>query len=103
MASKNYVKGRSFEYSFLNQLEKKGEAVKSGRFFASRGVTDVWWVDKQGRHNEAQLKYSKKRSPYISPHELVELKKFAEKFSPYFRTWLVKREAYKPIEMELMT
>ena len=101
MSNKNYVSGRNFEYAFLKELEKKGIAVKSGRFYASKGVTDVWWVDKKGIHNEAQLKYSKKK-PYIAPHELRELKKFAKKLCPFIKVWLVKRQAYKAIEMELI-
>ena len=99
--NKNYVSGRNFEYNFLKKLEESGKSVKSGRFYASQGPTDVWWVDKSAFHNEAQLKYSRKK-PYISPHEMTSLRKFAESVSPFIKVWIVKKQYRKPIEMELV-
>ena len=74
MVNKNYRRGSSFESRFIANLLKNGDSVKGGRFFASKGITDVWWVDIEGVHNEAQLKFSSKKNPYISPKELEELK-----------------------------
>ncbi len=63
MPNKNKLKGTAFESRFIAKLLKDRNAVKAGRFYASKGVTDVWWVDDQGRHNEAQLKFSTKAKP----------------------------------------
>ncbi len=102
MTNKNYVAGRNFESRFLKQLLDAKIAVKGGRFFASKGVTDVWWVDKKGIHNEAQLKYSKNK-PYISPHEMQNLKEFAIKFDGKIAVWLIKKQSRKTLEMVLVT
>ena len=94
--------GASFEARFLTQLIRNKDAVKGGRFYASKGFTDVWWVDLKGIHNEAQLKFSSKKNPYISPHELEDLKLFARKMKGYMKIWLVKKQTRKPIDMELL-
>lgn len=99
--NKNYVAGRNFESRFLNKLLEKGLAVKGMRFQGSKGVTDVWWVDKKGIHHEAQLKYSVKK-PYIAPHEMQELRVFARKMKGIMNVWLVKKSAYKPVDMRLV-
>ena len=70
MPNLNYRKGTSFEARFIKNLIKNNDAVKGGRFFASKGITDVWWVDVKGVHNEAQLKFSSIATPRITPHEL---------------------------------
>lgn len=100
MPNKNYIKGVAFEARFITKLLKMGEAIKVGRFYASKGITDVWWVNNQGVHNEAQLKYSSKKQPYISPKELQELTKFARKFKKTIPVWLVKKQSRKPVTME---
>lgn len=102
MTNKNYTSGAAFEARFIGQLLKKGIAVKAGRFYASKGFTDVWWVDKKGIHNEAQLKYSKIKKPYIAPHELQELKRHAREMDGYMRVWLVKKQAHEPVDMMLV-
>ena len=102
MPNKNYRIGSSFEARFLVNLIKNEDAVKGGRFYASKGITDVWWVDIKGVHNEAQLKFSSKKKPYISPRELEDLKRFARKMKPYMKIWLVKKQTRKPIDMELL-
>jgi len=98
--NKNYRSGTSFEARFLVKLIKDDKAVKGGRFYASRGVTDIWWVDNQGRHNEAQLKFSGIKEPYISPAELDKLKLFATDMSGKILVWLVKKQSRKRITME---
>lgn len=102
MPNKNFRSGTAFEARFIANLLKNGDAVKAGRFFASKGVTDVWWVDTKAAHNEAQLKFSKKK-PYISPRELEDLKRFARSMKSYMKIWLVKKQARKKLEMDLMT
>ncbi len=103
MPNLNYRKGASFEGRFIANLIKNKDAVKAGRFFASKGITDVWWVDIKGVHNEAQLKFSSIKNPYISPHELEDLKRFARRMKGYMKIWLVKKQSRKPIVMELLT
>jgi len=100
MSNKNYRKGASFEARFLAKLIKDDKAVKGGRFYASRGVTDIWWADYQGRHNEAQLKFSSIREPYISPDEIEKLKVFATEMTGKIIVWLVMKQFRKPITME---
>lgn len=101
MPNKNYQKGASFEARFIAKMVKTGRAIKAGRFYASKGVTDVWWADNNGIHNEAQLKYSKNR-PYISPAELQRLKRFAKSSRGKIPVWLVTKKAYGKLTMELM-
>lgn len=100
MPNLNYRKGASFEARFLVKLIKDGKAVKGGRFYASKGITDIWWVDNQGRHNEAQLKFSSNKEPYISPRELQKLKIFATDMIGKIIVWLVKKQSRKPLTME---
>ena len=100
MPNKNYRKGASFESRFITNLKKDGYAIKAGRFYASKGVTDVWWVDDKGHHNEAQLKFSSKTTPYISPAEMQKLELFATDMDGKILVWLVKKQSRKPIIME---
>ena len=100
MVNKNYRKGASFESRFIANLLKDKHAVKGGRFFASKGITDVWWVDNSGRHNEAQLKFSSKTNPYISPNEMQKLELFATDMNGKILVWLVKKQSRKPMIME---
>jgi Holliday junction resolvase len=103
MVNKNYRKGSSFESRFIANLLRNEDAVKGGRFYASKGITDVWWVDVKGVHNEAQLKFSSIKKPYISPNEMEELKRFARQMKNYMKIWLIKKQSRKKIEMELVT
>lgn len=99
MVNKNFRKGAAFEARFIASLIKNKNAVKGGRFYASKGVTDVWWVDNDGRHNEAQLKFSSKQDPYISTLERENLKSFATKMYGKIIVWLVKKQSRKPMSM----
>ncbi len=103
MPNLNYRKGASFEGRFIANLIKNEDAVKGGRFFASKGITDVWWVDIEGVHNEAQLKFSSIKNPYISPYELEDLQRFARRMKKYMKIWLVKKQSRKPLVMELLS
>jgi hypothetical protein len=102
MTNKNYVAGRNFESRFLADLKKRNKSIKGGRFYGSKGITDVWWVSPKGVHHEAQLKYSRKK-PYIHPQEMQELQKFSKEMNGKILVWLVKKQARKTIEMELVT
>ena len=87
--NKNYISGRSYEQRFVNQRLKRG-AVVSKRFYASRGITDVYWVDKEGTYSEAQLKYSSKTTkPYISKQEEEDLRQYARNMP--FPVFLVRK------------
>jgi len=99
LTNKNYISGKNFEGRFILNLIKSGKAIRGGRFYGSKGATDVWWVDRQGTHNEAQLKYSKIK-PYISPQELAELQLFAESLRPQIFVFLVMK---KSGEKEIIT
>lgn len=103
MVNKNKRIGTSFESRFIAKLLKDGIAVKAGRFYSSIGVTDVWWLSKEGRHHEAQLKFSSIKEPYMPKEELWELRAFANKFEKQITTWLVKKQARKPQSMEKIT
>jgi len=94
VTNKNYVSGKNFEGRFIARLIESGKAVRGGRFYGSKGATDVWWVDRQGTHNEAQLKFSKTK-PYISPRELIELGEFAKSVRPQIFVFLVMKSAGK--------
>jgi len=96
----NKKRGIAFESRFIAKLIRDKIAVKAGRFYASLGITDVWWVDYDGRHNEAQLKFSSKQKPYIFPAELEKLKLFATDMNGKILVWLVKKQSRKPIQME---
>ena len=100
MTNKNYKIGASFESRFIANLLKNKDAIKAGRFFASKGVTDVWWVDVKGHHNEAQLKFSSKSKPYISSAEMQKLQLFATDMDGKILVWLVKKQSRKPVIME---
>lgn len=82
MPNLNYRKGATYERRFVNDLLKSGRAIKANRFFASRGVTDVYWVEQDGRYCEAQLKYtsSRDKKAYISPKERDTICEYAAKY-----------------------
>lgn len=111
MPNLNYRKGSAFERRFIKDLLDDKitygsitlHALKADRFPASSGVCDVWWCNEFGKHNEAQLKYSSKKEPYITPTELANLKKFAKEMDGKIIVWLVKKQAHKPMSMELVT
>lgn len=103
MVNKNFRSGTAYEARFLANLLRNEDAVKGGRFYASKGITDVWWVDVKGVHNEAQLKFSSKKKPYISPHELEDLKRFARRMKSYMKVWLVTKQSRRKQVMELLT
>jgi len=84
--NRSYIKGRNFEYRWLESFKKK--IVRGERFYASKGITDVWYYLKDGTYHEDQLKYSTKRIPYISPDEMLILIQYALD-NPYIIVGLV--------------
>jgi hypothetical protein len=99
--NKNFRSGTAFEARFIARLLDEKKAIKAGRFYASKGITDVWWVSPQGVHNEAQLKFSK-NNPYIHPNELKKLQEFANKVTGAIGVWLVTKQSRKPIQMRCL-
>jgi len=100
MGSKNYKIGASFESRFLKKLLKDEKVILGGRFYASKGICDVWWVNNKGVYSQAQLKYSTIKKPYISPKEIQRLRQFAREMP--FPVWLVTKQKGKKIVMELV-
>ena len=100
MASRNYRIGASFERRFVNDLLKSGKAIIANRFYASKGVTDVYWVEPNGQYNEAQLKYSKD-TPYISPKEKTRVIEYASKLHQ-IQVWIILKEYRKSAIWEKM-
>ena len=98
MPNLNYQKGRSFETRFCNNLLKSGRAVIAKRFFASKGVTDVYWVERDGRYCEAQLKYSRTKA-YISPKEKDRVCEYAAKLHQ-ITVWIVLKSWRQDAEWE---
>ena len=98
MPNLNYRRGASFERRFVNELLKSERAIISNRFYASKGVMDVYWVDQDGRYNEAQLKYSKNK-PYISPKEREIICKYAAKYHQ-ITVWIILKSFRKKTEWE---
>lgn len=96
MPNLNYRKGASFERRFVNDLLKSGSAIKANRFYASKGITDVFWVEKDGRYCEAQLKYTsiKDKKAYISPKERETLCEYAAKYLQ-ITVWIVLKSYRK--------
>jgi len=86
--------GTAYELRFIAKLLKTGEAVKAGRFYSSKGVTDCWWLDINGRHHEAQLKFSTYQMPTIPKEELWTLRTFANKYEKQITTWLIKKQSH---------
>lgn len=94
MASKNYKIGASFERRFVNDLLKSGDAIIANRFYGSKGICDVYWVERDGKYNEAQLKYSKNK-PHISPKERDRVIEYASKFLQ-INVWIILKEYRRP-------
>ena len=92
MVNKNYQKGRGFEYRWLEKLKHTGQLVRGERFYASKGITDVWYYLRDKTYHEDQLKYSTKRKPYISTEEMTILIQYAMD-NPYIIVKLVSGRA----------
>lgn len=98
MPNLNYRKGAAFERRFIQNLIQTGEAIVADRHYGSKGVTDVYWVDKSGKYHEAQLKYSKNK-PYISPKEKEQVVKYAKRL-PQITVWIVLKSFRKDTQWE---
>jgi len=91
--NKNKKKGHGYEARVLNKILSSGGGVRGRRFYASLGETDIWWVDKNGHHHEAQCKYSTTK-PMIKPSEREKLMKFAKKFEHQMSVWLIMKSKH---------
>lgn len=101
MPNRNYRKGYSFESRFSKKLIRDGKAVRSGRFYASKGICDVWWVDFKGNYNEAQLKFATGK-PYISPKEMRRIKSYAKNMDGYILVWIVTKQKGQKLDMRMV-
>lgn len=101
MPNKNYLIGTTYERRFCNDLKKSGRAIIANRFYASKGVTDVYWVEQDGRYCEAQLKYTSSRDQkaYISPKERETVCEYAKKYHQ-ITIWIVLKSFRKEVEWE---
>lgn len=99
MTHPNKKKGNAFETRFLQKMKSIG-ATRIHRHYGSIGITDVEWTDKEGQKHEAQLKFSSKKTPYISQKEAEELYDYAKSKTDGTIVWLVKKQAYKPMNMK---
>lgn len=117
MGGKNYRRGSSFEWRWLDSLLKTGKAIRGARFFRSTGPrwkydfdrvndlgtdwgwkhapVDVWWIDKEGLYNEAQLKYSSIKCASITTEEFLDLLEYAEENRNKFKVFLVSKQSRK--------
>lgn len=79
MPSRQYKMGRGFEYRRIKELLKSGEVVKAERFYASKGICDIYYVKKDGKYFEEQCKYTSnsRKVPYISTEEFLDLLQYA--------------------------
>lgn len=71
--------GRDFEYRWLDKIGKSGKLVRGERFYASKGITDVWYYLTDKSYHEDQCKYTSKsnRKPFISEDEFLDLIQYA--------------------------
>ena len=90
MASRNYEKGRDREYRVLYGILKQSSTLKGARFYGSKGITDVWWLKKDGTFCEAQVKAGTMpgKKAYISLDESTRLRKYAVNY-PFIKVYLV--------------
>ena len=101
MPNKRYVQGRNFEYACLAKAKQKFNLIKGARYYASRGICDIWWVDKYGKFNEAQCKHSHKSTVPISNAERERLKAYADKMRGISTVYLAYKLKGKPARFVL--
>ena len=99
MTHPNKRKGNAFENRFLQKMKSIG-ATKTHRNYGSIGITDVQWTDKECQKHEAQLKFSSKKTPYVTNSECERLYEYAKSKTDGTIVWLVKKQAYKPMIMK---
>lgn len=79
MPNRSYQKGRGFEYRWLERIKGTGKLVRGERFYASKGITDVWYYLTDKSYHEDQCKYTSihNNKPYISEEEFLDLIQYA--------------------------
>ena len=69
------------------------------RAYASKGIVDIIYIDKDGIGHMEQIKYSSVGNARISKQELADLQKFADRWRGcQCHVSLVKKNAYQPWE-----
>lgn len=98
MSVKNRRSGFRFERWRLAKAREQGGY--GFRAYASKGVVDLVYVDKEGIAHLEQLKFSRVGKPRISRKELADLQAFADRFKgcPCYVS-LVTKQAFKPVEV----
>ena len=96
MSSKNYRSGAGFERRRINELLKT-VAIRGDRNYGSKGICDLWYIDKQGKAHEEQLKYSRIRCPVISTEEFIRLIQYAMDKEGQIEVSLVSKQSRKPV------
>ncbi len=97
MVNRNYKSGYGFEIRYLNQLLESKKAIKGARYYASKGICDVWWVDQNGVMHDDQLKYSRIRCPKISTEEFLRLIQYSIEVEGKIKVSLVSKQSRKPV------
>ena len=97
MVNRNYRAGAGFESRRLNQLLEDKTAVKGARYYASKGICDIWYVDQNGLMHDEQLKYSRVTKPRISTEEFLRLLQYAMDVEGIMKVSLVSKQSRKPI------
>ena len=97
MANKNYRSGSGFERRRIRELLDKKIAVRGDRNYASKGICDLWYITKDGKAHEEQLKYSRIRNPVISTEEFLRLIQYAMDREGQITISLVSKQARKPV------
>lgn len=102
MVNKNYRKGAGFEYRRLEYLLSQPDVVKGNRFYASKGICDLYYVKTDGTYHEEQCKYTsdKKRNfPYISTEEFLELLQYGLDHEDVIHVYLVSKKSHQPVSV----
>ena len=74
----NRSRGFSYERRRLAQIKREGGFGL--RAYASNGIIDIMYVDKNGTAHLEQLKFSSRGKPRCSREELERLRTFAKRF-----------------------
>jgi len=93
-ATKNRRNGFSFERRRLSQAYRDGG--HGTRFYASKGIVDIIYIDRDGVSHLEQLKYSSVGKARISTSELRDLCRFARRWQGCnVYVSLVLKDAYR--------
>ena len=116
LGGRNYKRGSSFEWRWLDGLFKNKKAIRGARFFRSTGPrwkpdygrmndagtdwawkhcpVDIWWIDKKGKYHEDQCKFGSNRVGVIDTDEMLDIIMYAWE-NPCIQVSLVSKEKNK--------